>query len=66
MINDSDAELRWLANFYRRGNALMSYFLHIPFPEQLDDDTWHEKWQQIVWLSESGVLGVKKETGNAS
>jgi hypothetical protein len=40
-------------------NALMSFFLHIPFPEDMDDDTWMEKWRQIEWLSEKGLLGSK-------
>ncbi|AQY22976.1 hypothetical protein [Riemerella anatipestifer] len=42
-----------------KADALMSFFLHIPFPEQLDDDTWAMKWAQIKWLSEKGFLGFK-------
>jgi hypothetical protein len=41
----------------------MSFHLHIPFPEQLDDDVWTEKWHQIKWLAESGMLGVKNTEG---
>jgi len=33
--------------------------LHIPFPENLDDETWAIKWAQINWLSEKGLLGFK-------
>lgn len=44
-------------------NAFISHFLHIPFPEQLDDDTWVIKWAQIKWLSDKGILSLKaKET----
>jgi len=52
--------LRWLANFYRKGNAMMSLFFHIPYPEDLSDDVWFEKWRQIEWLAEAGMLGIKK------
>jgi hypothetical protein len=32
----------------------------IPFPEQLDDDTWLEKYRQYQWLLEAGHLPIKK------
>ncbi|WP_162304181.1 hypothetical protein [Chryseobacterium mulctrae] len=44
-----------------KADALMSHFLHIPFPEKLDDDTWASKWAQIGWLADQGILGVKKK-----
>lgn len=44
---------------YMKADALISFFLHIPFPEQLDDDVWAMKWAQIGWLAEKGFLGVK-------
>ena len=37
----------------------MSHFLHIPFPEKLDDDIWAIKWAQIGWLAENGFLGLR-------
>jgi hypothetical protein len=39
---------------------LISFYLGIPFPEILDDETWFEKYRQLEWLSASGVLGTKK------
>ena len=44
----------------RKIDALISFYFHIPFPEDLPDDVWLEKWRQIEWLGEAGVLGVKK------
>ncbi len=35
--------------------------MHIPFPEELDDDIWMEKFRQLEWLSEQGLLGVKNQ-----
>lgn len=43
-----------------KADALISHFLHIPFPEQLDDETWAAKWAQIGWLTDMGILSVKK------
>jgi len=43
----------------RKIDALISFFLHIPFPEELDDETWSEKWQQLLWLAEKGILKMK-------
>lgn len=40
----------------------MSLFLHIPFPEELDDETWAMKWAQLNWLSEKGLLNVNLNT----
>lgn len=37
----------------------MSLFLNIPFPENLSDEVWMEKWRQIEWLASKGLLGVK-------
>jgi hypothetical protein len=33
--------------------------LHIPFPEELDDEKWMEKYRQVEWLADKGLLGVK-------
>jgi hypothetical protein len=30
--------------------AMISYFLHIPDPEKLDDETFGAKFQQADWL----------------
>ncbi len=38
--------------------------MHIPFPEQLEEDVWWEKLQQLKWLAEVGLLGVKTKEGN--
>ena len=46
---------------YFKVDALISYYLHIPFPEDLDDETWAMKWAQIQWLAEQGILGVKQD-----
>ncbi len=42
-------------------DAYISHFLHIPFPEQLDDTKWAEKWAQVQFLAEKGILGAKKK-----
>jgi len=34
--------------------------MHIPFPEQLSDEVWAEKWEQLKWLAEKGLLSNKK------
>jgi len=44
---------------------MISYFLNIPFPENLDDDTWMEKFRQVEWLSEMGILGIKKKNASS-
>jgi hypothetical protein len=44
-----------------KADALISHFLYIPFPEKLDDDAWAMKWAQVNWLSDQGILGLKKE-----
>lgn len=46
---------------YMKADALISFFLHIPFPEQLSDDVWASKWAQLGWLAEQGFLGLKKK-----
>lgn len=40
----------------------MSNFLHIPFPEELDDETWAIKWAQVGWLAEQGILNSKRKS----
>jgi len=51
------------ANHVRKINALLSFYMNIPFPEQLDDDTWCEKYRQFQWLAEAGHLPVKFKKG---
>ena len=34
----------------------------IPFPEDLPDELWIEKFRQIEWLADVGILGVKNAT----
>ena len=29
----------------------------IPFPEELDDDTWMMKYRQLQWLADKGLFG---------
>lgn len=43
----------------RQINALLTHFMHIPFPEQLDDDTWLEKYRQYEWLLETNRLPIQ-------
>lgn len=38
---------------------MMSRYMSIPFPEQLDDDTWMMKYRQLQWLLDNGHLPVK-------
>ncbi|WP_168197003.1 hypothetical protein [Flavobacterium alkalisoli] len=40
-------------------DAMISHFLHIPFPEELSDTQWAEKWAQVQFLAEKGILGNK-------
>lgn len=48
-------------------NALISYFLHIPFPEDLTEDKWFEKAAQIRWLEKTKILPVQfNRDGNKS
>ncbi|MCT4640384.1 MAG: hypothetical protein N4A72_21990 [Bacteroidales bacterium] len=42
----------------------MSYHFKIPFPEELPDDVWFEKWRQIEWLADQGILGAKETETN--
>ncbi|MCG8208475.1 hypothetical protein, partial [Tenacibaculum finnmarkense] len=46
-------------DLYFKADALISHFLHIPFPEKLTDDVWAIKWAQINWLSTQGILTIK-------
>ena len=43
----------------RQIDALIMHVCHIPFPEDLDDSTWVEKYRQVQWLAEQGLIGVK-------
>ena len=38
---------------------MISHILHIPFPEQLSDTAWSEKWAQVQWLIEKGIVAPK-------
>ena len=38
---------------------MISHILHIPFPEQLSDMVWAEKWAQVQWLIEKGIVAPK-------
>jgi hypothetical protein len=40
-------------------NALLSAYMHIPFPEQLEWDVWLEKAKQFHWMQKKGILPVK-------
>lgn len=33
-------------------------YLGIPFPEQLDDDVWIEKYKQLKWLYSNGLINI--------
>ena len=47
-------------NEIRKIDALISLYFHLPFPELLDDETWIEKFRQIEWLADKGLLGAKR------
>ncbi|MGP1514459.1 MAG: hypothetical protein ACTTJH_00680 [Bacteroidales bacterium] len=38
---------------------MITLYFHIPFPEDLDDERWMEKFRQLEWLAEKGLLGMK-------
>jgi hypothetical protein len=38
---------------------MISHILHIPFPEQLSDYVWAEKWAQVQWLVDQGIIAPK-------
>lgn len=38
---------------------MISHILHIPFPEQLSDIVWAEKWAQVKWLVDKGIVAPK-------
>ncbi|MDZ4147873.1 MAG: hypothetical protein U1C58_06285 [Flavobacteriaceae bacterium] len=38
---------------------MISFVLHIPFPEELPDELWAEKWAQVQWLIEKGIVSPK-------
>jgi hypothetical protein len=40
---------------------MLSFYFKIPFPEELEDEVWIEKYRQIEWLAEMGHLGISKE-----
>jgi hypothetical protein len=35
---------------------MISHVLHIPFPEQLEDYVWAQKWAQVQWLVAVGII----------
>lgn len=57
--DDADSQGFEVSDNIRRINALISCFLHIPFPELLSDEMWMEKYRQVEWLAEKGVIGTK-------
>lgn len=63
-MDDEDSLRRQNANFIRKANALISFYLNVPFPEELDDEAWMEKYRQVEYLSELGLLGIKTNNGN--
>lgn len=34
----------------RKIDAQLTYYMHIPHPEQLADATYWEKWEQLKWI----------------
>ena len=54
----TDPEITF-AEQIRQINALLTHFMHIPFPELLDDDTWLEKYRQYEWLLETNRLPIQ-------
>lgn len=48
-------------------NAMIMYYCGIPFPEELEDDIWLEKWAQIEYLiSIKAIAGYGDGTPNKS
>ncbi|MCK0199234.1 hypothetical protein ACQ1P2_02830 [Ornithobacterium rhinotracheale] len=47
------------SDIFLKADALISYYLNIPFPEQLPDDIWVMKLAQVTWLAEKGLLNLK-------
>ncbi len=39
-------------DFIRKVDALLSGHFSIPFPEQLSDELWVEKYRQVLWFLE--------------
>ncbi len=37
---------------YRMNDAMLMYYCGIPFPDELDDDTYWEKLEQLKWIRE--------------
>jgi hypothetical protein len=48
-----------VVTFYDDTCALISHFLHIPFPEQLEETVWLEKARQVWWMNNQNLLPVK-------
>ena len=36
----------------RKMNAMLSFYMHIPFPEKLDDEAFIRKWEELTWVLE--------------
>jgi hypothetical protein len=34
----------------RKRDAMLSYHFKIPHPEQLTDEVYYEKWEQLSWV----------------
>ena len=54
-----------LTDEIRKADALISLYFHIPYPEDLADEVWIEKFRQIEWLADKGLLGAKQTQQNA-
>ena len=37
--------------------------MHIPFPEKLTTDVWVNKFAQLKYLADEGILGTKFKNG---
>lgn len=45
---------------------MISHILHIPFPEQLSDTVWSEKWAQVKWLIDKGIVAPKNSQNGSN
>jgi hypothetical protein len=53
LIEDNDKDIVF------KIDAMISHVLHIPFPEQLSDTVWSEKWAQVKYLIDKGIIAPK-------
>lgn len=45
---------------------MISHILHIPFPEELDDYKWAQKWAQVKWLISQGIVAPKNSQNGSN